>query len=430
MADNEEALLDSGATHNFIDKQMAKRLGVGSHLLESPRTIKNADGTVNASGPLNRFTDLEVYYSGISEVQRFYITNLGEDRAIFGFPWLQTFQPTIDWQNAHIEGKAELYTMNLEPPPWMKISRITMETKRADFEEGDEIHVTIGRTNVAQEWAQKTHEGKELMTEASIPAQYKDFADVFSEEAARRFPPICDDDHPIDFKPTAPDMFSCKIYPISAKETEFLRGWIKENLGKNFIRESRSPYASPTFLIKKKNGDFRVIQDYRMLNEHTIPDVLPLPLIGSLIEKLHRRTLFTKFDIRWGYHNIPIRNRDQEKAAFKTTLGQYEPMVMNFGLRNAPATFQRLMNKVLRPIQAKYGEDVQAYMDDVIIATANDLPYHREVVREVLTALRDASLFLKPEKCEFEKRQVEYLGLLLNGETVEPDPSKIEGLKN
>ena len=144
--------------------------------------------------------------------------------------------------------------------------------------------MTIGRTNVAQQWAQKTHEGKELMTEASIPTQYKDFANVFSEEAATHFPPIRDDDHAIQFKPTVPDTFSCKIYPISIKETKFLRGWIDENLGKNFIRESRSPYTSPTFLIKKKNGDFRIIQDYRTLNKHTIPNVSPLPLIRSLIE--------------------------------------------------------------------------------------------------------------------------------------------------
>jgi hypothetical protein len=205
---------------------------------------------------------------------------------------------------------------------------------------------------------------------------------------------------------------------------------VDENLQKHFIRESKSPFASPTFLIKKKNGDFRVIQDYRTLNEHTIPDVSPLPLIGSIIEKLHGRTLFTKFDIRWGYHNIRIREGDQEKAAFKTTIGQYEPMVMNFGLRNAPATFQRLMNQVIRPVKAKYGEDVQVYMDDIIIATKNDLGYHRNVVRTVLKAMRDASLFLKPEKCEFERQQVEYLGLMLNGDTIEPDPSKIDGLKS
>ena len=89
-----------------------------------------------------------------------------------------------------------------------------MEMKRTNFEEGDEIHMMIGRTNMAQQWAQKTHEGKELMTKASIPMQYKDFADVFSEEAAKCFPPTRNDDHAIEFKPTAPDTFSCKIYPI------------------------------------------------------------------------------------------------------------------------------------------------------------------------------------------------------------------------
>lgn len=103
---------------------------------------------------------------------------------------------------------------------------------------------------------------------------------------------------------------------------------------------------------------------------------------------------------------------------------------MNFGLRNAPATFQCLMNKMIRPVKAQYGEDVQAYMDDVIIATKNNVSYHRDVVKAVLMALREASLFLKPEKCEFEKRQVEYLGLVLSEGTVEPNPSKVDSLKS
>ena len=94
-----------------------------------------------------------------------------------------------------------------------------------------------------------------------------------------------------------PDMFTCKIYPVSQRETDFLRKWINMNLEKCFIHESKSLYASLTFLIKKKNGDFRVIQDYRTLNEHTVPNVSPLPLIGSIIEKLHGWTLFTKFNI-------------------------------------------------------------------------------------------------------------------------------------
>ena len=103
-------------------------------------------------------------------------------------------------------------------------------------------------------------------------------------------------------------------------------------------------------------------------------------------------------------------------------------MVMNFGLRNAPATFQRMMNKLLRPIKAKYGEDVQGYMDDILIATRDDLMYHREVVKTVLCMMKDNSLFLKPEKCEFEKHRVEYLGILLEKGMVQPDLSKIAGL--
>ncbi|HYT45281.1 MAG TPA: reverse transcriptase family protein, partial [Methylomirabilota bacterium] len=114
---------------------------------------------------------------------------------------------------------------------------------------------------------------------------------------------------------------------------------------------------------------------------------------------------------------------------FKTPLGQYEPMVMNFGLRNTPATFQRMMNKLLRPIKVRYGEDVQGYMDNILIATRDNLTYHREVVNTVLRTMEDNSLFLKPEKCEFEKHRVEYLGILLEKETVQPDPSKIARLR-
>jgi hypothetical protein len=413
-----------------------KKTGTGCQTTNRPRSIINVDGTRNKGGTLTKYTDLDVTHQGTTEVQRFYITDLGNDRAIFGFPWLQTFKPKIDWGKAEITGKTMVKTTKEEPPKWAQIARGILTAreiaKDMQLEEGEEIHVFINKTNVAQQWAEKslTKRKDDLVTEATIPKQYSEFADVFSDSAARRFPPEREDDHAINFKPDAPSTFSCKIYPVSFKETEFLRNWVSDNLDKRFIRESKSPYASPTFLIKKKNGDYRVIQDYRTLNEHTIPDVSPLPLINEIIGKLHGRTLFTKFDIRWGYHNVRIREGDQDKAAFKTSIGQYEPMVMNFGLRNAPATFQRLMNKVLRPVKARYGEDVQSYMDDIIIATHDDLQHHRAVVCAVLLAMREASLFLKPEKCEFEKHKVEYLGLLLDGDSIKPDPSKVEGMRS
>jgi hypothetical protein len=136
------------------------------------------------------------------------------------------------------------------------------------------------------------------------------------------------------------------------------------------------PYPSPTFLIEKKNGDYRVVQDYKTLNEFTIPDKHPPPSIMNLIEQLHGKTLFIKFDIRMGYNNIRIANGDQEKAAFTTPLGQYEPMVMNFGLCNAPATFVRAMTRVFRTLQNSYPGEVLIYMDDILIATLNDLSRH------------------------------------------------------
>ena len=122
--------------------------------------------------------------------------------------------------------------------------------------------MVINKTNLAQQWAEAAHKGKEVMMASTIPEQYKEYTEVFSEEAAQRFPPKREDDHAINFKEGTPDTFSCKIYPISTPETNFLRDWIDENLQKQFIHESKSPYASPTFLIKKKNGDYRVIQDY------------------------------------------------------------------------------------------------------------------------------------------------------------------------
>ena len=105
-------------------------------------------------------------------------------------------------------------------------------------------------------------------------------------------------------------------------------------------------------------------------------------------------------------------------------------MVMNFGLRNAPTTFQRMINKLLRPIKACYGEDIQGYMDDILITTTDNLEYHRKVVKAVLNMMKEHSLFLKPEKCKFEKHRVEYLGILLEGGTVQPNPSKVTGLQD
>jgi hypothetical protein len=287
----------------------------------------------------------------------------------------------------------------------------------------------INKTTLATNWAIKEEADKVRMLEKDIPEQYKDYSDVFLEERAKRFPPQREDDHQIKFTENVPKYFKADVYSLTVGQMAFLRKWLDEELDKGFIRPLKSPYPCPTFLIEKKNGDYRVVQNYKILNEHTIPDKHPLPLITNLIEQLHGKTLFTKFDIHMGYNNIRIADGDQEKAAFTTPLGQYEPMVMNFGLCNAPATFVRAMTRIFRTLQNTYPGEILIYMDDILIATPNDLSRHHQIVREVLKIMRRESFFLKAAKCEFEKQCVEYLGLILDGNTIKPDPIKVNGLK-
>jgi Reverse transcriptase (RNA-dependent DNA polymerase) len=157
----------------------------------------------------------------------------------------------------------------------------------------------------------------------------------------------------------------------------------------------------------------------------TIKNQYPLPLISDTIDKLKEACIFSKFDVRCGYNNVCIKEGDEWKAAFKTNRGMFEPLVMFFGLMNSPATFQSMMNELFKDL-IDLGK-VFIYMDDILIATAT-LEEHRSLVRQVLERLHKHHLFLKPEKCEFEKTEVEYLGMKLRGGHIAMNPIKLQGL--
>ena len=142
----------------------------------------------------------------------------------------------------------------------------------------------------------------------------------------------------------------------------------------------------------------------------------------------HRSALFTKLDIRWGYNNIHIRDGDQWKAVFKTNQGLFEPMVMFFGLTNAPATFQSMMNFIFHELINK--GYVTIYMDDILIHTLNDVTLHQRVINNILHILADNALYLKPQKCQFEATEVEYLGVIISEDRIAMDPVKVNGIKN
>jgi hypothetical protein len=247
---------------------------------------------------------------------------------------------------------------------------------------------------------------------------------VFSKDSFDRLPDPKPWDHAIELVPGEKPS-NCKVYPLSPSEQKELDAFIQENLNTGRIRTSKSPMASPVFFIKKKDGSLRLVQDYRALNLITIKNKYPLPLISELITQLRGAKYFTKLDVRWGFNNVRMKEGDEWKAAFRTNRGLFEPLVMFFGLTNSPATFQTMMDDIFRDLVAE--GVVVVYLDDILIFTET-LEEHRDVTRRVLELLDKHKLYLKPDKCEFEKTKVEYLGVIISHNSVEMDPIKVAGV--
>ena len=183
-------------------------------------------------------------------------------------------------------------------------------------------------------------------------------------------------DHVIELTPGFKPV-DCKVYPLNPKEQQALDEFLNENLRSGRIRSSKSPMASPFFFIKKKDGTLRPVQDYRKLNEMTVKNRYPLPLIQELIDKLKQSRYFSKMDVRWGYNNIRIAEGDEWKAAFRTNRGLYEPTVMFFGLTNLSATFRTFMNHILKDLIDE--GHVIVYLDDILVFT-DTKEEHRRLV--------------------------------------------------
>ena len=350
---DKQILVDSGATDNFIHPCLIRRLRLGTQHLSQERKIWNIDGTANKAGMISEFVDLHVQTQERTEQMRFLVTDLGTEDLILGYPWLAVFEPKFQWRDASID--IEYLPIIIESLNWKKIrlqiqdptdlvpeSQISrIETTPLSDAEKDQImqdlsHECEIKTSIASQLAQEV---QQYTKKVEIPEEYKRHWRVFSKEEAHQFPPSRPWDHAIELKEGAPKAIDCKVYPTTLTEDEALKNFIKEQLEKGYISKSKLPYASPFFFIKKKDGKLRPVQDYQKLNEYTIKNKYPLPLIPDLIAQVKDAWIFTKFDIRWGYNNVHIKEGDQHKAAFKTKYGLFEPNVMYFGLTNSPATF-------------------------------------------------------------------------------------------
>ena len=193
-----------------------------------------------------------------------------------------------------------------------------------------------------------------------------------------------------------------------------LKVQLHDLLNKGFIRPSSSPWGCPALFVKKKDQSLRLCVDYRPLNEVTIKNKYPLPRIDILFYQLARAKVFSKIDLRSGYHQIKIRPQDIPKTAFSTRYGLFEYLVMSFGLTNAPAYFMYLMNSVFMLELDKY---IVVFIDDILIYSKNE-EEHAKHLHIVLQRLREYKLYAKFSKCEFWLKEVPFLGHVISTEGI------------
>ena len=250
----------------------------------------------------------------------------------------------------------------------------------------------------------------------------QEFLDVFPEELPG-LPPVREFDFEIDLVPGT-NPISIPPYRMAPAELRELKTQLQELLDKGFIRPSTSPWGAPVLFVKKKDGTFRLCVDYRQLNKATIKNRYPLPRIDDLFDQLQGAKVFSKIDLRSGYHQLRIQAEDVPKTAFRTRYGHYEFLVMPFGLTNAPAAFMDLMNRVFHDYLDRF---VIVFIDDILIYSRSDED-HVQHLRVVLQILREKQLYAKFSKCEFWLRQIGFLGHIVSAEGIYVDPRKVEAI--
>lgn len=211
-------------------------------------------------------------------------------------------------------------------------------------------------------------------------------------------------------------------YRLNPKKQQYLKEEVKYLLENDFIEPSSSSWSSPCILVPKPDGSYRMCTDYRKVNSVTKTDTFPIPRMDDCIDKLGKAKYVTKFDLLKGFWQVPLTDRAKEISAFVTPEGLYQYKVMPFGMKNSPATFQRLINKVIANL-----EDCEAYIDDVIIYSET-WEKHLETIREFFRKLSEAKLTINLSKTEFGQAQVTYLGHVVGRGQVQPVNAKVEAI--
>ena len=413
-------LMDSGSTHNFLDLYTAKKLGC-RFTSTCPLQVSVAGGTKLVSQYMVSGFQFSIH--GVKFTTDVMLLPLGGCELVLGVQWLSTLE-TIQWnfKKLHMqfvyEGrKVVLRGTNQSELAWLEGKRLP---KLLNQQSQISSMCCLGQTATLHLMKSDGNDASPM--NEKLQELLKEFDDVF--EIPKELPPHRNFDHQIPLKE---ENVTVNIrpyrYPPAQKDT--IETMVKELLDSGVIRPSNSPFSSPIVMVKKKDGSWRMCIDYRHLNKHTVKDKFPIPVIEELIDELQGAQVFSKLDLRSGYHQVRMCEKDVYKTAFRSHEGHYEFVVMPFGLTNAPSTFQALMNSVFKPFLRRF---TLVFFDDILVYSPS-LVTHLAHLRMVLQVMRENTLFAKKSKCVFGTEQIEYLGHVISAQGVSTDSSKISAMK-
>ncbi|GJT76334.1 putative reverse transcriptase domain-containing protein [Tanacetum coccineum] len=406
-----KVLFDSGADRSFISISLASKLNIPSITIDTFYDIEMADGNLVSTNTVIKGCTLTLLNQPF-EIDLMPI-KLGSFDVVIGMDWLSKYHAKIlcDEKVVHIPINGETLIIRGDRSKTRLNLISCIKTER---------YISRGCQVFMIQVMEKKSDEKKL---EDIPV-VKEFPDVFPEDLPG-LPPVRQVEFQIDLIPGAAPVARTP-YRLAPSEMQELSNQLQELTDRGFIRPSTSPWGAPVLFVKKKDGSFRMCIDYRELNKLTIKNRYPLPRIDDLFDQLQGSSVYSKIDLRSGYHQLRVREEDIPKTAFRTRYGHYEFQVMPFGLTNAPVVFMDLMNHVCKPYLDKF---VIVFIDDILIYSRNE-EEHANHLRIILELLRKEKLYAKFSKCDFWIHIVQFLGHLIDSQVIHVDPAKIEAVKN
>ena len=429
-------LIDGGSTNDFVSDAFVRQNSLETVGLMQPVEVVMANGS--KEHVTRRLVGNRLRIGSYRQrMETNVLANLSYD-VILGKPWLTQHNPAIDWKaNAvsfQFEGVRHQLVPKQQPLQFQLISAKQLG-KAAKCKDNELFLLTIKQLEEAAQAGQESGDNldaagtaallvHQIQPGAALHPIIQQYLDVFPDSLPQELPPQREIDHRIELEPGAGPT-SRATYRMSYTELDELRKQLKELEEAGHIRPSKSPFGAPVIFVKKKDGTMRMCVDYRALNKITIKNRYPLPRIDELLDRLEGATIFSKIDLRSGYHQVRIADEDVHKTAFRTRYGHFEFKVLPFGLTNAPATFMALMHDVFRPYLDTF---VIVFLDDILIYSRLRRE-HEDHLRKVLDLLRQHKLYGKLSKCEFFSDQVEFCGHVVSKDGVSTAQSKVESIK-